>query len=36
MPRQKNILLLAILVGIAGMIIGGITLFSSITNIAKP
>jgi|GEM_PF-2618744 len=36
MPRQKNILLLAILVGVAGVIIGGFTLFLSITNIANP
>lgn len=36
MSKQKNILLLAILVGIAGVIIGGFTLFLSIMNIAKP
>jgi hypothetical protein len=36
MARQKNFLLLAIIVGIAGVVIGGISIFLSITNIAKP
>lgn len=36
MNRQKNFLLLAIVVGIAGVIIGGISIFVSITNTVKP
>jgi hypothetical protein len=36
MKRQKNFLLLAIIVGIAGIIIGGVSIFLSATNIVKP
>jgi len=36
MARQKNFLLLAIIVGIIGVIIGSISIFLSVGNIAKP
>jgi hypothetical protein len=36
MKRQKNFLLLAIIVGIAGIIIGGVSIFLSATNIVNP
>jgi hypothetical protein len=36
MVAQKNILALAILAGIAGVIIGGVTIFLSLTNVIKP
>jgi hypothetical protein len=36
MTRQKNFLLLAILVGLAGVVIGGISIFLSVANITKP
>ncbi len=36
MKKQKNFLLLAIIVGIVGVVIGGILIFLSVTNIVKP
>lgn len=36
MKKQKNFLLFAILVGAAGIVIGGITLYLSISNITMP
>lgn len=36
MAKQKNFLLLAIIVGIVGVLIGGVTIFLSVANIAKP
>ena len=36
MSKQKNFLLLAIMAGAVGVIIGGITLFLSIADTAKP
>ncbi len=36
MTRQKNFLLLAIIVGIAGVIIGGVSIFLSVANIKMP
>lgn len=36
MKKQKNFLLLAILVGAVGIVIGGIILYLSISNMALP
>jgi len=36
MVKQKNFLILAIMIGIAGIIIGGITIFSSMSNLLQP
>ncbi len=36
MKKQKTFLLFAILVGIAGVVIGSITLFSSLDGLSSP
>jgi hypothetical protein len=36
MLKQKNFLILAVIVGIAGVVIGTITIFSSISNLIQP
>jgi len=36
MPMKKNFLLLAIIVGVVGIIIGGFSIFSTINNILVP
>ena len=36
MVKQKNFLIFAILVGIAGIVIGTITIFSTMSNFLQP